>query len=552
MSDPSSNDAVSKSAHFRETPRHFMVISKPCIHTDCPPRDGFIRGQYESVEFIREVPKKRKLMSSSTSDLLNSTRHENRLLDEQTLFKKAEKVVGGATEIMPDGQQLTPAAAKEIVGEGRKRGQTISFAPSQTSVTRGEPVDIPHIGDEDDEINPVEWIMITRSDPGGSVPRFMVERGTPAGILGDASKFLDWACKKEHTEEEVQALEQGRTELTTENLKAYETNAHLTGLDGSADDPEVPGVAVSGSTSKDVSQPSEVHQQEGILSSVAGAAFAGIEAYAPQAVVDRLPGHKHEQSMSSIPDTASMPNGVGSPPLSPILSDVSSVASFASAEDHFIADDTTSLQSTTSQGKSSASKDKVEKSPHERELLKLEERKRLIDGKLAKAREKQTKDKQDLTSKETERIRKTEEKHAREIQKNEEKYKKEIAKLEAKRQKESAKLTDRKKRAEDRDEKARLTREKAELRQQLEIAGKERDILRDQVGALQRENTSLVVRLGKLEDGKDLLKEVKSELDGKTRSRSSSLMRGKGSPVQKGKEATVLSGEGKKDADGIE
>lgn len=44
------------------------------------------------------------------------------------------------------------------------------------------------------EQNPVEWIMITRSDPGGSVPRWMVERGTPGGIVRDAEKFFNWAA----------------------------------------------------------------------------------------------------------------------------------------------------------------------------------------------------------------------------------------------------------------------------------------------------------------------------------------------------------------------
>lgn len=34
--------------------------------------------------------------------------------------------------------------------------------------------------------------MITRSDPGGSVPRFMVEKGTPPGICNDASRFVKW------------------------------------------------------------------------------------------------------------------------------------------------------------------------------------------------------------------------------------------------------------------------------------------------------------------------------------------------------------------------
>jgi hypothetical protein len=47
------------------------------------------------------------------------------------------------------------------------------------------------------EANPVEWLMVTRSDPGGGIPRFMVERNTPSSIVQDAGKFLDWACKKD-------------------------------------------------------------------------------------------------------------------------------------------------------------------------------------------------------------------------------------------------------------------------------------------------------------------------------------------------------------------
>ena len=94
-----------------------MVISKPCDHPDCPPRDGFVRGQYESIEFVQEIPLK----------------------------------------------------------------------PEEFPTLEGEEL-----------VNPVEWIMITRSDPGGSVPRFMVERGTPSSIVADASRFLDWACRADH------------------------------------------------------------------------------------------------------------------------------------------------------------------------------------------------------------------------------------------------------------------------------------------------------------------------------------------------------------------
>lgn len=114
---PGSSASEGHPPRLTSRPPHFLVISKPCDHPDCPPRDGFIRGQYESIEFVQEIPPKPE--------------------DPPTL----------------EGEEL---------------------------------------------VNPVEWIMITRSDPGGSVPRFMVERGTPSGIVADASKFLDWACSADH------------------------------------------------------------------------------------------------------------------------------------------------------------------------------------------------------------------------------------------------------------------------------------------------------------------------------------------------------------------
>lgn len=93
-------------------PRHYMVVSIPVSHPDAPLRSGMVRGFYESIEMIREIP----------------------------------------------------------------------------------------LADGDAETNPVEWIMVTRSDPGGGIPRFMVERNVPSSIVQDAVKFLDWACAKPETE----------------------------------------------------------------------------------------------------------------------------------------------------------------------------------------------------------------------------------------------------------------------------------------------------------------------------------------------------------------
>ena len=530
-----------------------MVISRPCIHPDCPPRTGFIRGQYESVEFIREIPKKPKKISSSMTDLAKIARSAE---TAQAHNSTAHNLEQDSKTSGPDGisgEHPSPAAAQETIQETRKRGKTVSYAESKAFDAKDAGATHTGLDNDEDETNPVEWIMITRSDPGGNVPRFMVERGTPGGIVADASKFLDWACKKEHQEDDVEALEEGNTELikqkTRQELDEYEANGQLNGKDGSAE-VEPPAVAVPRKLSVPLVPlvPEENHHS-GLLSTISDAAYAGIESYAPQAVINRLPGHQHTQSMSStlpnIPED-NLQNGEIGVQRSPSTSSASSIGSFASAEDYLGNNDDSSVKSldVNSQSRSSTMKGTAHLSPQERELAKLEERKRILNEKFAKSREQGLKNKEDLTTKEEDRVRKSEEKHAREIRKQEEKYKKEVARLEDKRRKEAAKIEDRKRKAEDKDEKARLSREKEEAKQQLEIVSKERDLLQEQVRLLQKENTSLVVRLGKLEEGKDLLREVKSEIEG-NRSRSSSLRRPKGTPPEKVKEATVLGGEKK-------
>ena len=529
-----SDGASRRPQQFTDTPRHFVVISRPCIHPDCPPRDGFIRGQYESVEFIREIPRKLKKASSTTN--LSKTLQmgdDTPPLEKEIFLRNAERKLKESGKDLMDGDgQLTPAAADEVAREGRRRGKTISFAGSRGPSAKGEAMDDPDAHD-DAEMNPVEWVMITRSDPGGSVPRFMVERGTPGSIVADASKFLDWATKKEHPQDEVEALETGDVEhiqkKVREELEAYETNGHLAGLNGEAEKAEAPILpALRPASMEATPAPGDPANLAGFVATVANAAYASLESYAPQAVIDRLPGHQHTRSMPSIDEvTDTQANGT-SATLSGSVSSASSIVSFASAEDHF--DDSLSTRSTTSQTKAPNAKETAAMSPHERELAKLNERKRKLDESLAKVREKELKDKEELTSKEEERLRRAEEKHAREVAKQEEKYKKEVARLEAKRLKEASKAEERRRKEADKDEKRRLTREKDEARRALEVVSQERDILREQVRALQRENNGLVVRLGKTEEGKGVLKEVTREMQegGGSRSRSGSLRREKG------------------------
>jgi hypothetical protein len=113
-----------------------MIVSKPCNHPETPPRQGIIRGQYESVELIREIPADKASLK--------------RTMSYNNMTGEGGKKLNGASDRMADGSPPTV----------------------------------------------VEWLMVTRSDPGGSVPRFMIERGTPPGIINDAGKFLKWLSSK--------------------------------------------------------------------------------------------------------------------------------------------------------------------------------------------------------------------------------------------------------------------------------------------------------------------------------------------------------------------
>ncbi|KAL8948774.1 MAG: hypothetical protein Q9222_005071 [Ikaeria aurantiellina] len=548
-----------------KAPRHFMVVSKPCIHPDCPPRDGYVRGHYESVEFIREIPVK-PTKSSSTTDLphLAWPSDTTPSVEKAALVRSAQQTLekGGSGDDMlakMSANGHVPLAKDVLVQEGRKRGKTISFAESRGVRAKGEAVDTPHDEfDDPAERNPVEWIMITRSDPGGSVPRFMVERGTPAGIVSDASKFLDWACKKEHPvkddygEKALQVDQDiARKSSQVEGLEQYQTNGHLAGLE----EEEVPASAESSMTLTEgvITSPStktaEQGQEEGVISTLASAAVAGLESYAPQAVLDRLPGHQQEVSSSSWlsnnPESAAS-NGTTVALEAASIASTSDSASFASAEDHFDVDDDASSTSPKSLDSTPKKSPAAGGDRHRRELSKFEQRKKALDDQLARTREKETKDKAELTSREEDRIRKAEDKHARETAKYEQRFQKEVAKLEAKRQKDEQKGIEKKKKAEDKDEKVRLTKERDGARSEVDTLKKEAELLKDQIGALQKENTALVSKIGKLEVGKKVLGEVQAELESGGRSRSPSLKNKKGdgsmaaAAAPAGVEATVL------------
>jgi Protein of unknown function (DUF3074) len=95
-----SDQALAKKEDEEGPPRHFMVISRPCIHSDIPARDGYIRGQYESVEFIREIPiQKVSQRPISTNNPLNNGKG-GRKRSSSTMSKEA--MVRNAKHNHPD------------------------------------------------------------------------------------------------------------------------------------------------------------------------------------------------------------------------------------------------------------------------------------------------------------------------------------------------------------------------------------------------------------------------------------------------------------------
>jgi len=410
------------------------------------------------------------------------------------------------------------SALREVSPASRKRSATVGIPA--TPILGGDPAD--HYGPEE---NPVEWIMVTRSDPGGSVPRFMVERGTPSSICADAQKFLDWACQREDDDEMVEKHQARPDANRRESFASWEANGTLAGireqsesLSSAIEDRSAPTtpkandngvepfptVSTTGEQGgKSGSAPSSPSSPSGFLAAMSHT----INSYTPQVVRDHLPQVQDTTPKGSPGLTPRQNVGEHAVSLLSITSqgpideddDASSTissTSFASADSHLISDESPSVSSKSLQEQTSESQIL---SQHTKEITKLADQKAAMDAKFAQQREKISSQANKDTEKEEQALRKAEEKHEREIKKHEEKYKKELARLEAKKAKEAKKVDEKKRKQQDKDEKGRLTRERDEARAQLELLKKENALFQRQIGELQKENTTLTARLGKLE-----------------------------------------------------
>ena len=401
--------------------RHFMVISRPCLHKDTGPRDGYVRGHYESVEYIRELPRRKSPpLSTSTTELNDS--------------KISEK------SLQLDG--------------------------SQDSIVSNETLDNPRR--EDKQENAVEWIMITRSDPGGSVPRFLVERGTPGGIVSDASKFLDWArsndIKDLDSQEEIPGRK--REEANTQSggpishpenersLSSLHTNGHLEG------DTQSQATLAS----RDLT----ALNGGGVPATTAGDANESVS-HTAYVVSNQDPPSTPQGEQRNIVNNSSPLHRSNSS-----ISSVSSDSSFASALEAIEEEgdnDTASTATTEAMGV---------RILDPKQLKKLELKKKKLDEKLNKAREIEASRRNDDSPKSEEAIRKAEEKH-----------RKEVERLERKKHKEIRKVEEKKRKSKEKDEKSRILRELEDVRAEINVLKKEKEELRAQVVELQATNRAL-------------------------------------------------------------
>jgi DNA repair exonuclease SbcCD ATPase subunit len=386
--------------------------------------------------------------------------------------------------LTPSKSASTSDLLKHDRKKSRERGGTIGFAESRGPEAKGEQIDR---NDEDDETNPVEWIMITRSDPGGGIPRFMVERNTPSSIVTDAGKFLNWACAKDDfpSREETEELAEDSARKSLEGERKFsisESNGISAGI---------------GSSIADRPTTFRTHSQHKAERSIIDSIAETVGGYIPETVEAYIPN-----ALNPLQRTDSLSS----------TSTTSSSDSFASADEGPSPAPSISSVKSTSESTSLAPKnlDLTQNNHHTRELQRIESKKAALENKLEAAREKNSNP--DLkTSKDLE---KAAERHARAQKKQEAKFAREVQKLEERRKRETQKLLQRQQKEADKSNLQKLTRERDEWKQKAELMEKENKVLHEQIGDLQRENTALVARIGKTPAGVDMLKKVREELEG--------------------------------------
>ncbi|OAA68245.1 START-like domain protein [Niveomyces insectorum RCEF 264] len=514
----SSSPAPSATTAAPSAPRQFMLVSRPCRHPACPPRPGFVRAEYESVEMIREIP----------------------------LIQPAE------------------AAKTNTTNDGRDGRGAMA----------------------------VEWLMITRNDPGGNVPRFLVDRSTPSSIISDANKFLEWVATREAADVVNKRQSGEREEAGSRANTDTKSAADVHMVDGEGQNVQAEGSQVGDVDDTGAGGPTSSTKLYNLLAGVLGAAGTavasslpslpnpfegaievlradgdhkgavdngseksaesddGMDSDAYDSQTDRDADADGDGDNSSVSEVDSVsPVSVEAGPESGESKEVSSLSITSSAagnskrgaasktagEDPFDA----KMSAATSKAGQAALK------RHEKELRKLQERLRKAEGRLLKAknvnkvdlddtgsgggRGGETTIKDDAASSASSEsaasdasvasaassaaaasssdssvdalhadIRKLRTKHEEAVARQQARYRKEVQALERKHQQQADKAAARARKQRARAAKADAVQQLARVQAERDVARKEAELRTEQVRQLQAQNTALVARLGRL------------------------------------------------------
>lgn len=505
--------------------------------------------QYESVEFIRELPVKPTKKTSSTAEV-----QEHQAPPRSASFPAS---LNDQDSTRSEPQLQDEASHKSAAGQstptGRKRGKTDTAVQEQQE--GGAEVSDGATEVDGDAINPVEWIMVTRSDPGGSVPRWMVERGTPKSIAVDAAKFLSWASQPDQSSDAVsgdsEEVVQGVENRRRESFSSLQMNGRLAGIEGTdMEDQQQDAVETSKGAKQLDDDSSDIEEPQGGLfasvASVASMIHSGLESYAPRAVLDYIPGHSPQPSEGKfrnitapvMADEASAQRDDGEDTASQTSTDT-----FTSAESslHVPVPGAFEIPPTPRQGPSRSvsssslgassislnhnteelyqgSNQRSKPTSHEKELAKLASRKKEVDAKLTTVRSeieslghRPAKDDTESTSTSSGQSKQKnastpqtaaavqDQKRIARLSRSESKLVSQLRKIEAQQLKVANKLESRQRKEAQRREKTRsrsevdlLRKEVEDLKTQVRELRDEREKWLDLVGRLQRENTKLV------------------------------------------------------------
>ncbi|KAI1150168.1 hypothetical protein F4825DRAFT_463551 [Nemania diffusa] len=439
-------------------PRSFMLVSKPCVHPECPVRQGFIRGYYESVEFIREIK-------------IDKTLPSTRLSEDVTSEDPSAAAAEGSDNV----------GEESVVSTTLKNGKEDGLDSAE------------HEDQDGDSI--IEWMMITRSDPGGSVPRFIIEKKTPEGIANDATKFLKWISSVK-----FEQLLRSSSKFTPAETDAAPGVALISkSPHASPDSISKPTKNLHVTSGPEIAEPNspESPGPGGVYGMISGA--LGMVA---SAAASRLLGTTEESE--SEPE-------ISEPDISDCSSSIHSFHSFdaadAAAPATITADGKEPPPALPDSAKSSsefppsAESTSTHSSRHDKELKKLEDQRQKAQEKIRRAEARALAKKHDDAQRDELAQQKLRAKHERELAKQEERYQRDRAKLEAKRASEERKAEARRRKVAEREQRADLALELDLTRAQRDVAREQVAILAAQVGELQALNTRLVARLGR--EGRD-------------------------------------------------